>query len=119
MKLRVDTVYAIAIIKGLETRRTTTLKAISVESQLSLHLLEQVARKLRQAELIKSVRGPGGGYILTKELASISFFDVYNIFEKTHNKTEENHAMIKINKNLHLLQTKINETFMQSSMANF
>ncbi|MEC8773562.1 MAG: Rrf2 family transcriptional regulator, partial [Pseudomonadota bacterium] len=34
---------------------------------ISLSYLEQLFQKLRRAELVKSVRGPGGGYLLSKD----------------------------------------------------
>lgn len=41
------------------------LKDISARQGLSLHYLEQLFRKLRAAGVVTSVRGPGGGYVLT------------------------------------------------------
>ncbi|MDO4696098.1 MAG: Fe-S cluster assembly transcriptional regulator IscR [Neisseria sp.] len=40
------------------------LHDISNRQQISLSYLEQLFAKLRRAELVGSVRGPGGGYVL-------------------------------------------------------
>lgn len=40
------------------------LQDVAKGLNLSLPFLEQVARKLRIGEVLKSVRGPGGGYLL-------------------------------------------------------
>jgi len=45
------------------------IKEIGEKTEISTHFLEQIFRALRVAGLVKSVRGPGGGYILrSKEI---------------------------------------------------
>ena len=41
-----------------------TIKEISERQDVSVAYLEQILNKLRRAGLIKSVKGPGGGYLL-------------------------------------------------------
>ncbi len=53
-----------------------TLAAISERQFISLSYLEQLFRRLREAELVKSVRGPGGGYLLNRDAESISVADI-------------------------------------------
>ncbi len=43
---------------------------------ISLSYFEQLFKKLRQAQLIKSVRGPGGGYLLASEASVMLFSDI-------------------------------------------
>ena len=54
-----------------------TLADISERQKISLSYLEQLFGKLRRNKLVGSVRGPGGGYCLTKPMSeyrwSISF----------------------------------------------
>lgn len=52
------------------------LQEISTRQNISLHYLEQLFRKLRKGEVVKSVRGPGGGYILARTMDEISMRDV-------------------------------------------
>lgn len=49
-----------------------TIKEISRKQDVSVAYLEQILNQLRKAGIIKSVKGPGGGYILDKEPGSIS-----------------------------------------------
>ena len=49
-----------------------TIKEISKKQAVSIPYLEQILNRLRKAEIIKSVKGPGGGYILSKKPGSIS-----------------------------------------------
>lgn len=49
-----------------------TIKEISERQDVSVAYLEQILNKLRRAGLIKSVKGPGGGYLLATEPDKIS-----------------------------------------------
>jgi Rrf2 family cysteine metabolism transcriptional repressor len=59
----------------------TSLKSIAERNQLSEHYLEQLVAPLRNAGLVKSVRGAYGGYILSKEPENITSGDVIRILE--------------------------------------
>lgn len=62
MKLGKKAQYALLFVLYLmRSGRARTVDA-SGALNISSHFLEQVARRLRQADIIKSVRGPGGGY---------------------------------------------------------
>lgn len=52
------------------------LQEISTRQSISLHYLEQLFRKLRTGKVVKSVRGPGGGYVLARGAEEISVKDV-------------------------------------------
>jgi Rrf2 family iron-sulfur cluster assembly transcriptional regulator len=52
------------------------LQEISNRQAISLHYLEQLFRKLRTGKVVKSVRGPGGGYVLSRAMDEISIRDV-------------------------------------------
>lgn len=59
----------------------TPLKTIAKEHNLSENYLEQLASPLRNAGLIKSIRGAYGGYILPKEPKEISAGDIIRVLE--------------------------------------
>lgn len=48
-----------------------SLADISGRQNISLSYLEQLFAKLRRNELVRSVRGPGGGYLLARNLQEI------------------------------------------------
>jgi len=52
------------------------LQEISTRQNISLHYLEQLFRKLRNGRAVKSVRGPGGGYVLARPMDEITIKDV-------------------------------------------
>ena len=79
MKLTTRGRYALQALIDLTTNsngRAVKLQDISSRQTLSLAYLEQLFRQLRIGGVVKSVRGPGGGYVLAKELAEISICDV-------------------------------------------
>ena len=57
------------------------LREVSEREDISLKYLEQLARPLVQAGLLRSVRGKGGGYALAQEPAAIRAGDVLRAVE--------------------------------------
>lgn len=53
-----------------------TLASISERQKISLSYLEQLFGKLRKHEVVASVRGPGGGYCLSRPANKISISDI-------------------------------------------
>jgi Rrf2 family transcriptional regulator, cysteine metabolism repressor len=61
--------------------RPTPLKAIAQTHDLSEHYLEQIVSQLRNAGLVKSIRGAYGGYVLAKEPSKVTAGDVIRVLE--------------------------------------
>jgi Rrf2 family iron-sulfur cluster assembly transcriptional regulator len=57
---------ALVDLAGHSNGRPVALADISGRQEISLSYLEQLFAKLRRAGLVKSVRGPGGGYLLAR-----------------------------------------------------
>jgi len=53
-----------------------TLAEISGRQKISLSYLEQLFGKLRRHQLVESVRGPGGGYVLARDMEKVTVTDV-------------------------------------------
>lgn len=60
-----------------------SLAEISARQDISLPYLEQLFVKLRRAALVESVRGPGGGYRLTRAPSEIRISDVMGAVDET------------------------------------
>ena len=58
-----------------------TLEDISNSQHISRVYLAQILNRLRQARLIKSSRGPGGGYVLRKSPDQITLYDILEPLE--------------------------------------
>ena len=59
-------VMAMADIAVNQKSQPVSLKDISLRQNISLSYLEQLFSKLKNGKLVKSVRGPLGGYVLEK-----------------------------------------------------
>lgn len=60
-----------------------SLGDISERQSISLPYLEQLFVKLRRAELVTSVRGPGGGYRLARSPSEIRVSDILAAVDET------------------------------------
>ncbi|KAA0441936.1 MAG: Rrf2 family transcriptional regulator [Candidatus Thioglobus sp.] len=79
MQLTTKGRYAVTAMLDLasnETGKPTTLDIISQRQNISLSYLEQLFSKLRRANLVKSVRGPGGGYFLDAKAKDINLAQI-------------------------------------------
>lgn len=57
-------------------RGPVTLADIAERQEISLSYLEQLFSRLRKAGLVKSVRGPGGGYVLGRAANELRIADI-------------------------------------------
>jgi len=79
MRLTTKGRYAVTAVLDLafhEQKGPVSLAAISERQCISLSYLEQLFARLRRQGVVKSTRGPGGGYSLNREPADISVSDV-------------------------------------------
>lgn len=60
-----------------------SLADLSERQDISLPYLEQLFVKLRRAELVKSVRGPGGGYMLARSASDIRVSEILAAVDET------------------------------------
>ncbi len=84
MKISTKGRYGLTIMIDLAKRQgegPTSLKLIANENNLSENYLEQLASPLRNAGLIKSIRGAYGGYVLAKNAKDITAGDVIRVLE--------------------------------------
>ncbi len=79
MKLSTKGRYAVMAMADLADATNdgpVTLSDIASRQSISLSYLEQLFAKLRRAEIVASIRGPGGGYKLGREAAEIRVSDI-------------------------------------------
>lgn len=76
--------YGLTIMMELAEQFGTgpiSLKSIAEKHQLSEHYLEQLIAPLRNAGLVKSIRGAYGGYILSRPAEEITSGDIIRVLE--------------------------------------
>jgi Rrf2 family iron-sulfur cluster assembly transcriptional regulator len=65
-----------------------TLAEISRRQSISLSYLEQLFGKLRRHELVESVRGPGGGYTLAREMNTVTVANIVTAVDEALDATQ-------------------------------
>lgn len=70
--------YAVLLTSELSTNTYMPLQPLAEQYQVSVHMLAQVASKLKAANVLVSKKGPGGGYRLTN--SQVSLFEVVKPF---------------------------------------
>jgi Rrf2 family cysteine metabolism transcriptional repressor len=76
--------YGLTVMMELARRfgeGPVTLKSIAEKHQLSEHYLEQLAAQLKQAGLVRSIRGAHGGYVLLSPPDQLTSGDVIKALE--------------------------------------
>ncbi len=79
MRLSTKGRYAVMAMVDLAkhcTGRPISLAEIADRQEISLSYLEQLFSRLRKGGLVRSVRGPGGGYLLSREAADLRISDI-------------------------------------------
>ena len=91
MKLTTKGRFAVTAMLDLAMRQNrgpVTLAAISERQHISLSYLEQLFGKLRRANLVSSVRGPGGGYNLAQGPNQITVADIVTAVDEPLDATQ-------------------------------
>ena len=75
-------VMAMADLANNNVKDPTSLTEISLRQGISIAYLEQLFSKLRKNNLVQSVRGPSGGYVLTKTPEQIKLLSIINAVDE-------------------------------------
>ena len=91
MRLTAKGRYAVTAMLDLAVHKENgpiSLADISTRQGISLSYLEQLFAKLRRNGLVKSVRGPGGGYRLSREGGQISVAEIVDAVNEAANDAQ-------------------------------
>jgi Rrf2 family transcriptional regulator, iron-sulfur cluster assembly transcription factor len=69
-------VMALADLACHSNNKPIPLSDVASRQDISLSYLEQLFGKLRRSGLVKSVRGPGGGYLLSRDAEDVRVADI-------------------------------------------
>ena len=90
MKLTSKGRYAVTAMLDValhSAKGPVSLADISERQEISLSYLEQLFARLRKSQLVDSVRGPGGGYLLGRDACDISIGHVIRAVDETVDAT--------------------------------
>ncbi len=91
MRLTTKGRYAVTAMIDLAYHSQTkpvTLTEISTRQTISLSYLEQLFARLRKAGMVKGVRGPGGGYKLSRDAHDINIADIISAVDEPIDSTK-------------------------------
>jgi Rrf2 family iron-sulfur cluster assembly transcriptional regulator len=86
MRMSTKAQYAVRAMVNLNLHSggsPVSLRDISLRESISLTYLEQLFVKLRRGKLVKSVRGPGGGYLLARPARDIQVDEIIDSVEES------------------------------------
>ena len=75
-------VMALADLASFDKGDPVSLRDISLRQNISLIYLEQIFLKLKKHNIVNSIRGINGGYILTKEPSKIKLAEIFNAVDE-------------------------------------
>ena len=85
MKLNTRSRYAVMALADMATfdrQNPISLRDISLRQNISLVYLEQIFSKLKKNNIVKSVRGTNGGYILAKTPEQIKLLNIFSAVDE-------------------------------------
>ena len=68
---------ALADMSNFPRKKPVSLRDISLRQSISLLYLEQIFLKLKKNNVVKSIRGTNGGYILNKDPREIKLSEIF------------------------------------------
>ena len=75
-------VMALADLARFDNIHPVSLRDISLRQGISLDYLEQIFSKLRKNEIVQSVRGTQGGYVLNKKAKDIKLTNIFDAVDE-------------------------------------
>ena len=85
MKLNTKSRYAVMALADMSkfpVNNPVSLRDISLRQSISLLYLEQIFLKLKKNEIVKSIRGNQGGYVLNKNPNDIKLTNIFHAVDE-------------------------------------
>ncbi|RMH69891.1 MAG: Rrf2 family transcriptional regulator [Gemmatimonadetes bacterium] len=79
---------AVAYIASLKDNVPVAGEIIAREENIPKHFLSKLLQQLVQAKILTSIKGPNGGFSLVKDPATITLYQIINVFEDLDNRLE-------------------------------
>ena len=75
-------VMALADLARFDNSNPISLRDISLRQSISLNYLEQIFFKLKKNQIVKSIRGTQGGYVLNKKPNEIKLTNIFHAVDE-------------------------------------
>jgi len=117
--------HGLVLIANKQPQRVN-VKTLAKTLNASEAHMAKVFQKLSKANIVKSVRGPSGGFALNKPAEEISFFEIYEIIDGKINlggcplnKTDCSFQGCIFDNHLSRISNEIKETFIKIKLSDF
>ena len=117
---QVDYAFQLIVeLAKLKKNASLSLKKFSLQSSISFLFLQKIAKLLREAGIIGSIKGRNGGYMLTKSAEKISVKEVIEAVEGQYNTVDcassakccEKNKKCNMKSGFQIINKQINEYF--------
>ena len=75
-------VMALADLARFDNTNPISLRDISLRQSISLQYLEQIFLRLKKNNIVKSIRGVNGGYVLTKDANTLKLSEIFSALDE-------------------------------------
>ena len=75
-------VMALVDLARFDSINPVSLRDISLRQGISLDYLEQIFSKLRKKEIVQSIRGTQGGYVLSRDAKDIKLTNIFDAVDE-------------------------------------
>ena len=73
---------ALVDLAGFDNINPVSLRDISLRQNISLDYLEQIFSKLKKNQIVRSIRGNQGGYVLSKKPNDIKLTNIFHALDE-------------------------------------
>lgn len=81
-------ILALQYIWAVQNQQAATVREIAEKHGISQTLLAKILQKLAKKEIIQSVQGPRGGYVMKGDATAVSLKDIFEAIEGPMHITE-------------------------------
>ena len=85
MKLNTKSRYAVMALADMarfDGKNPVSLRDISLRQSISLLYLEQIFLRLKKNNIVKSIRGTNGGYIISKSINELKISEIISALDE-------------------------------------
>ena len=85
MRLNTKSRYAVMALADMASfidNKPVSLRDISLRQSISLQYLEQIFLRLKKNNIVKSIRGVNGGYVLTKDANTLKLSEIFSALDE-------------------------------------
>jgi Rrf2 family protein len=93
-KKTINAIEVCVFLAGQRHAGYVTTTEMSPKLGLSISHLENLLKPLKAHRLVSAIKGPGGGYMIQRDISLISIWDIVSVFERTFYTTNSSEVSL-------------------------